>query len=95
MGKKRVRVVHETRDGRSIPLHKLEDDHLLNILRWHHRRAEEGIIVGSFFGGEVLYADMLCGEEVLDRFRHELYVCEAVERGLTVPCGCRCEKEEG
>lgn len=95
MSKRRIEVIHETRDGRRIPLRELEDDHLLNILRWHHRRAEEGVVEDSFLGQGTMYADTLFGKAVLDYFRHELFVCEAVKRGLTVPCGCRCGEGRG
>ncbi len=85
--------VHVTRDGQEIPLNQLTDSHLLNIMSYHHKRANEGIIKGSTWGGDV-YADVIKGEEVLSRLDHYLYVCEAVRRGLKKPCACKCDEEE-
>ena len=85
--------IHTTRDGQQIPLRQLTDGHLLNILRYQHRKAEEGLVVGSGWGGD-MYADELYGEEVLQKLNHNLYVCEAFRRDLKLPCGCRCKGAE-
>jgi len=37
--------VHVTRDGKAIPLTKLSDRHLMNIIRRHRRLAREGVLV--------------------------------------------------
>jgi len=36
---------HRTKDGKYIPLDKLEDTHLLNILRFYKEKAKKGIEV--------------------------------------------------
>ena len=86
--------VHVTREGKEIPLRKLDDSHLLNIIKYHHRRAEEGLVVGSAWLGDI-DADVLYGEEVLDRFNHGDYVREARRRGLALPCDQTCESSGG
>ena len=36
---------HKTKDGRYIPLDKLEDSHLRNILKFYKEKAKKGIEV--------------------------------------------------
>lgn len=86
--------VHITREGKEIPLKDLKDSHLLNILKYHHKQAEAGVVTGSAWFGEV-DADVLYGEEVLDRYNHGDYVREACRRGLSLPCACSCESGGG
>jgi len=83
-------ILHKTRDGKEIKLSDLTDDHLRNILRMHHRIANEGVVVGSIYLGDV-YADKIYGKDVLWRLRHHHYVTEARCRGLKDGCVCvRC-----
>ena len=86
--------VHTTRDGQKISLTRLTNSHLLNIMRYQHRKADEGLVIGGGGWDGDMWADKLYGEEVLQKLGHDLYVCEAFRRGLKPPCGCRCEGTE-
>ena len=55
---------HTTKDGEEIPLDKLSDSHLTNILRMMERRAAEGIKIRSGGGGPDC-SDMWYDEEHL------------------------------
>jgi len=80
--------VHITRDGKAIPLTKLSDRHLMNIIRRHRRLAREGVLVcwGVMTGplAEDVDADMdwLYGTAALKALNHWEYVNEARRRGL-------------
>ncbi len=79
--------IHITKDGQQIPISKLTDKHLQNILRWHHRLAEEGrtVIVSD---GDVYCDEIeLKGADMLSYLKHHLYVKEAARRGIG---GCEC-----
>jgi hypothetical protein len=76
-----------TKDGKKIPYNKLEDSHLLNILKFIEKKAEEGISV--FYGGcgstaDEMWADeeILTGEEVKEYMDYYTLKKEAYKRGL-------------
>lgn len=81
---------HVTRDGQRIPINQLTDSHLLNILRYQHRVTNEALSWGP-------PPDCLTSldpeDDILTAMGHHLYVCEAVKRGLKLPCECGCEEE--
>lgn len=54
---------HVTKDGKSIPLDKLADRHLENIIKSIEKRAVEGIIVRH--GGGTTADDMWMEEETI------------------------------
>ena len=87
--------VHVTRDGKAIPLTKLGDRHLMNIIRRHRRLAREGVLVcwGVMTGplAEDVDADMdwLYGNAALRALDHWAYVNEARRRGLLAKTGRR------
>jgi hypothetical protein len=73
---------HKTKDGRYIPLDKLEDSHLLNILKFYKRRAKEGIkIFNNFSSGSdnmsLLDFETLYGEAALEALNYYAYEEEA------------------
>ena len=78
--------LHETKNGRKIPISKLEDDHLKNIIKWIERRAAEGVQV--VFGGgscaEDMWADVeyLYGDEAKEYLNYDVYMQEAKKRKI-------------
>jgi hypothetical protein len=76
---------HKTRNGKFIPISKLEDDHLLNIIRFYQRKAKEGLLVcyrspslhDSF---DDHFFDIVYGEEALENLGYYFYVEEAEKR---------------
>lgn len=77
-----------TENGDEIEYTKLEDSHLLNILKFIKRRAEEGVTEVIDFGyvgdddfqsGDV---DTLYGDDVLRKFDYQGLEDEAKKRGL-------------
>jgi hypothetical protein len=80
----------ETKNGDEIPYKKLEDSHLLNILKWIERRAENGMTVeeggGNYWGeGDCDYwydCYEIKGDEVLERYDYKGLKKEAKKRNL-------------
>lgn len=76
----------ETKEGIEIPYNKLEDSHLLNILKWIERRAENGIAV--VMGGGCCPEDFwydeyeISGDEVFERYDYKGLLKEAKKRKL-------------
>jgi hypothetical protein len=78
----------KTRSGEEIPYEELSNSHLLNILKYIERRAEEGITIifgshGMSYEGD-LWADKenLRGESVKRWFNYYELQEEANKRGL-------------
>ena len=76
-----------TKKGEEIPYNKLEDSHLLNIISFIERKAEEGITVK--YGGMGMWGDepwfdvgTYYGEEARDRMDYNSLKAEAKKRGL-------------
>ena len=88
-------VIHVTKTGKRIPIRKLEDAHLVNIIKRHHRRANEGIFIGSGIPGDhdTFWGETVYGYDALRELNHGYYVCEAYRRGIALPCSCRCGEE--
>ena len=77
--------VHTTREGKQIPFGDIEDSHLINILRYKERWAENGIKAVS--GGVDLHGawadvDILYGGEAKRHTNYHYYAEEARKRGL-------------
>lgn len=79
----------ETINGDEIPYNKLEDSHLLNILKFIERKAKNGItvfVVGGGMGwdGDDIWCDEyeIEGEEVLERYDYKGLTEEAKLRNL-------------
>lgn len=78
-----------TADGTEIPYRKLEDSHLLNILKLLKRLAKNGITI-EIGGGAWDIEDMWYdsweekGQEVLDRYDYKGLLKEARRRKLKV-----------
>jgi hypothetical protein len=76
----------KTKEGKEIEYSKLEDSHLLNILGFIERAAEEGITIMS--GGGIDFEDFwfdeeeIYGAEVKQRFDYRGLRKEARNRGL-------------
>lgn len=76
---------HKTRNGTIIPISELEDDHLLNIIRFYQKKAKEGLSVcyrspslhNSF---DDHFFDIVYGEEALESLGYCYYVEEAEKR---------------
>jgi len=80
----------ETQNGDEIEYKELKDDHLLNILRWIERRAENGIeICTAGYEGDDDFMTGDCytieGDEVLERYDYKGLKKEANKRKLTSP----------
>jgi len=80
---------HTTKDGKQISLEMLSDDHLVNIIRWIERRAQEGITVCT--GGWGSYSDDMWGDceiyydkEALELTRYDLYMQELRRRNKNI-----------
>lgn len=77
----------ETKDGESIEFSKLENTHLLNILNWIEKKADEGVTLrhgGYAFDIESIWyeEEHLIGEPVLKHFKHNQLLREALSRDL-------------
>jgi len=80
----------ETKDGEKIAYKDLKDDHLLNILKWIKRRAEDGVTVttggGNWFDAEsndFWYEEYkIKGDEVLEKYDYEGLLSEARKRKI-------------
>jgi len=77
----------ETQTGEEIEYTKLEDSHLLNILKWIERRAENGMTIedGGGYDLEDMWYDSwgIEGDEVLERYDYKGLLREAEKRTLT------------
>jgi len=78
----------ETEKGDFIEYCKLTDSHLLNILKWIERRAENGIMRGiGFYDGDDDYmtGEMyeINGDEVLEMYDYKGLLKEVKRRKLT------------
>lgn len=75
-----------TQNGDEIKYNKLEDSHLLNILKWIENKAEKGILIqsGGGFDAEDMWfeEDEIEGDEVFERYDYEGLKKEALKRGL-------------
>lgn len=75
-----------TKEGEEIPYSKLEDSHLLNILKWIEKRAEDGITftTGGGHSPEDFWLDEtdLIGEDVLEHYNYKVLCKEALRRDL-------------
>ena len=79
-----TKFMHTTKGGQKIPLNKLEDSHLQNIINLIERKAKEGIIV-RYGGGskpdDFWYdEDHLYGEEALNKMHYYEYIEERERR---------------
>jgi len=77
----------ETQNGEEIAYKDLEDSHLLNILKWIERRAENGMTVQEGGGGwdteDMSYNEYdIEGDEVLERFDYKGLKKEAKKRKI-------------
>jgi len=76
----------ETKQGDFIPYKKLEDSHLLNILKWIEKRAKEGMTLqygGGHDAEDMWYEEEeIEGKEVLERYDYKGLVKEAKKRSL-------------
>ncbi len=77
----------ETQDGDMIEYKKLKDSHLLNILKWIEKRAENGMTVrigGDGWDIDDMWYDEwdIEGDEVLERFDYKGLLKEAKKRKL-------------
>ncbi len=77
----------ETKEGDEIEYKKLEDNHLLNILKWIERRAENGMTVmeGAWcpFEKDGYYDEYeIKGDEVLEKYDYKELVKEAKRRKI-------------
>jgi len=77
----------ETKDGQSIPFSKLEDSHLLNIIKFVENRAENGMTKSIGGGGwdiEDMWFDEteIEGEEVLDYYNYKELIKEKNKRNI-------------
>ena len=78
--------IWETKQGELIPYKELEDSHLLHILKWIKKRAEEGITIqygGSHDIEDTWYEEEeIEGKEVLEHYDYKGLLKEAKKRGL-------------
>lgn len=76
----------ETKNGKEIPYNKLENSHLLNILKFIERRAKEGVWTGggSYYGegDNDFWEEILFGKQVKDFFNYYYLRSLAKKRGL-------------
>lgn len=82
-----MKKIWTTKDGKEIPYSKLEDSHLLNILKLIERRAEE--LDGEVIDGGGIDADDICymegtEEEWREKFGYSGLKKEAEMRGLVL-----------
>jgi hypothetical protein len=77
--------LHRTKDGEFIPLTKLKDSHLENILKYIERQAKQGITIFWYNDGWDVdemwhYEEDIEGDEVLERFDYDIYQEEYLRR---------------
>ena len=78
----------KTEAGKNIEYKNLKDDHLLNILKWIDRRAENGMTLRSgggtgWDGDDIWYDEFLIeGDEVFERYDYKGLINEAKKRKL-------------
>ena len=81
-------TIHVTKDGRSLPISEMGDEHLRNTINYQRRRAVEGVKVQfgvDAGGGDCYYdEDVALGEEALHLLNHDDYVAEAKRRKLHI-----------
>lgn len=81
-----MKKIHITKDGNTIRIRDMGDDHLLNTIRFIERRTKEGITLiegGGNTPGDFWMEELqLEGAEVLDHFGYDAYRCEAATRGI-------------
>lgn len=79
-------LTHRTKDGKEVPLNKLEDQHLRNIIAYIKKRAQAGITINLFAyddGGEFgpyYDEDIIYGEEAEDYLNLKEYRKELKRR---------------
>jgi len=75
-----------TKNGHRILYKDLEDDHLLNILKWIEKKSKDGFTLltgGGCFPDEMWYDEIyLEGREVKKHFDYYNLKKEALKRGL-------------
>lgn len=75
-----------TSDGKEIPYSKLTDSHLLNILKFVEKKAENGLTVSAGCGcdSDEMYCDVDClyREEALHKMNYYLLRQEAINRKI-------------
>lgn len=76
---------HVTRDGEIIPLRDITDSHLVNIIKYIERKAEEGIcVVSRCYGVDMMdmdfYDEVLYGQDALKRMNYDAYINELKRR---------------
>ena len=77
----------ETKDGKEIPYSKLEDSHLLNILKWIEKRAVGGVTITEGWcdwDGMPDYGESydIFGDEVREHYDYKGLKREAKKRKL-------------
>lgn len=82
--------MHKTKDGREIPLNKIEDQHLINIIAYIKKKAHAGITINRFAGdGDLGFEpyydeDTIYGKEAEDYLNLKKYRKELKRRGVTL-----------
>ena len=76
---------HVTRDGEIIPLKDISLNHLINIIKYIERRAEEGVsVVSASYGVDMMDMDFIeevfRGQNALDIMNYDTYVNELNRR---------------
>ena len=76
---------HVTKDGKTVPLKDIGLNHLINIIEYIERRAEEGVcVVSECYGVDMMDMDfneeVFCGQNALKRMDYDAYVNELNRR---------------
>lgn len=78
--------IHKTREGKMIPLDKMESNHLIATIRLHIKLSKKGITLryGGGHDPDTYWYDeeFIKGDEVLNYFNHNEYIREAKKRDL-------------
>ncbi len=65
-----------------VTMEEIKNDHLLNIIKWIEKKAEEGIRTGGGTCPEDFWFDDLDEDEVKNQYRYKEFVKEAFKRDL-------------
>jgi hypothetical protein len=89
-------LLHKCKDGKIVDIRgvskdypKMDDNHLINTIKYIQKRAKEGIRIREDGGSDAdsfwYEEDFLIGKKALKHLHYKKYVKEAIRRNLRIP----------